>query len=230
MSGWSGCVKTSGGRGPCCVMCCSTSRMAEPVSSGSANRLQCETLKLPACCPACNRRAGEAALPGDADLCHHSQHRSCWDELSCIIVHLAYTAISAVFLVFNGSLLLSFSSYSLGVIQVLPIILPFKKTNLECCDSALLADDPGVRIVNKSSEMLRISGTCVCGCVYKQGRRENNTFLNDCRDAGITPSVTTITVSGTTFLSTFPHVLCPLSVILHGSRHINANSFSCAQK
>lgn len=43
MSGWSECGRMSGGSGPCCVMCCSTSRMAEPASSGSVNRLQCET-------------------------------------------------------------------------------------------------------------------------------------------------------------------------------------------
>ncbi len=43
MSGWSVCGRMKGGSGPCCVMCYSTSRMAEPASSGSVNKLQCET-------------------------------------------------------------------------------------------------------------------------------------------------------------------------------------------
>lgn len=42
------------------------------------------------------------------------------------------------------------------------------------------------------------------GGVFKQGSRDADTFLSDYRDAGITPSVTTITVSGT-----FPCVLPP---------------------
>lgn len=36
----------SGGSGPCCVMCYSTSRTAEPASSGSVNRLQCESQNI----------------------------------------------------------------------------------------------------------------------------------------------------------------------------------------
>lgn len=43
-SGRSGCARRSGGRGRCCVTCCSTSRMVEPASSGSASRPQCESL------------------------------------------------------------------------------------------------------------------------------------------------------------------------------------------
>lgn len=141
-----------------------------------------------------------------------------WIELYYRASRLHHS-LCCIFSPFNGSLLLLFSSFSLDVIQVLPIILPFKK-NLECYDSSFLADDPGVRVVNKSPGV----GGCVCVCVYiyKHGSQDNNTFLNDCRDAGITPAVTTITVSGTAFLSTFPYVFCPL----RGSRHINANNFS----
>lgn len=42
-SGRSACGRMSGESGPCCVTCCSTSRTAGPASSGSVNRLQCET-------------------------------------------------------------------------------------------------------------------------------------------------------------------------------------------
>lgn len=48
-----------------------------------------------------------------------------------------------------------------------------------------------------------MSGTYVCVCV----NRDANTFLSDYRDAGITPAVTTITVSGMKLLSTFPSLL-----------------------
>lgn len=40
--------------------------------------------------------------------------------------------------------------------------------------------------------------------------RDANTFLSDYRDAGITPAVTTITVSGMKLLPTFPSLLPPL--------------------
>lgn len=83
-----------------------------------------------------------------------------WIELYYRASRLHHS-LCCIFSPFNGSLLLLFSSFSLDVIQVLPIILPFKK-NLECYDSSFLADDPGVRVVNKSPGV----GVCVCVCTY----------------------------------------------------------------
>lgn len=83
-----------------------------------------------------------------------------WIELYYRASRLHHS-LCCIFSPFNGSLLLLFSSFSLDVIQVLPIILPFKK-NLECYDSSFLADDPGVRVVNKSPGV----GGCVCVCTY----------------------------------------------------------------
>lgn len=48
-------------------------------------------------------------------------------------------------------------------------------------------------------------------CVCKNIVEMLTLFLSDYRDAGITPAVTTITVSGMTFLSTFSSLLPPLS-------------------
>lgn len=59
--------------------------------------------------------------------------------------------------------------------------------------------------------MLCVSRMCVC--VDKYNSRDANTFLSDYRDAGITPAVTTITVSGAKPLSTFPSVLPPLRLL-----------------
>lgn len=140
-----------------------------------------------------------------------------WIELYYRASRLHHS-LCCIFSPFNGSLLLLFSSFSLDVIQVLPIILPFKKKPW-----MLWFFFSGWWSWSESSEQKpRGGGVCVCVYIYKHGSQDNNTFLNDCRDAGITPAVTTITVSGTAFLSTFPYVFCPL----RGSRHINANNFS----
>lgn len=147
MSGWSECVRTSVGRGPCCVTCCSTSRMAELASSGSANRLQCETpnfLLVTQCvidklAKSCSPETltsvvtlGTSAEMNRADI--------------CITVHPTSTSVSVVFLVpLNVPLLLCFPT--MGVIQVLLMILPQQILNAM---RLIFGWRSGVRVVNKA--------------------------------------------------------------------------------
>lgn len=95
MSGWSGCGRMSGGSGPCCVTCCSTSRMAEPASSGSGSRRRCKSLAV-------LHTQCDGPLPGEPGLLssHLSSGNVEMKEAAIYIEeHLIYTSVSVVFLV-----------------------------------------------------------------------------------------------------------------------------------
>lgn len=84
-----------------------------------------------------------------------------WIELYYRASRLHHS-LCCIFSPFNGSLLLLFSSFSLDVIQVLPIILPFKKKPW-----MLWFFFSGWWSWSESSEQKpRGGGVCVCVCTY----------------------------------------------------------------
>lgn len=128
MSEWSGCGRMKGGSGPCCVMCCSTSRMAEPASSGSVNKLQCETLNFLLLTQCVIEGLGKLrSLETLTSIIELSVRRAEMNRAGVYItVHPTWTSVSLVFLVFLTYCCSCFSMQSLllGGIQVPLIILP----------------------------------------------------------------------------------------------------------